>query len=352
MPALHLSRTRLRCPAGQLELDWRHPFARYATLAWTGNNPTRDLARGLVGVPAGSWVRAVTARGPAYQSGALGDTGINFGSASPVSVAGASGSFTVAVLARPPGSTTNSSALYWQRGGANAESVVIATGRYGYLSADSRDWVVYLRDTSGNARYLDQSYFHYNQVDGVLRWYGATLTSGALAQWRDGASVGTSAGGSAPGPLGSASQQLYIGGGVSNYSNPSPTVQVLVFNDFAFNGEAWAELVRWPWMMYLGQPIRVYFDAGTVSGAIVTTSASGRLCNRGADAVTTIKATATTGHLRAGGSTTALQSAGTAVVNADAISLSTTLANTFQINATVSGTRVAVPVRWNFKGAL
>jgi hypothetical protein len=49
---------------------------------------------------------------------------------------------------------------------------------------------------------------------------------------------------------------------------------------------------------------------------------------------------------------TALQSAGTAVVNADAISLSTTLANTFQINATVSGTRVAVPVRWNFKGAL
>ena len=49
---------------------------------------------------------------------------------------------------------------------------------------------------------------------------------------------------------------------------------------------------------------------------------------------------------------TAVQSGGTAVVTADAISLSPTLANTFQINATVSGTRVAVPVRWNFKGAL
>ena len=40
------------------------------------------------------------------------------------------------------------------------------------------------------------------------------------------------------------------------------------------------------------------------------------------------------------------------MVTADAISLSPMLANTFQINATVSGTRVAVPVRWNFKGAL
>ena len=49
---------------------------------------------------------------------------------------------------------------------------------------------------------------------------------------------------------------------------------------------------------------------------------------------------------------TAVQSGGTAVVTADAISLSTTLANTFQINATVSGARVAVPVRWSFKGAL
>jgi len=49
---------------------------------------------------------------------------------------------------------------------------------------------------------------------------------------------------------------------------------------------------------------------------------------------------------------TAVQSGGTAVVTADAPSLSITLANTFQINATVSGTRVAVPVRWNFKGAL
>ena len=49
---------------------------------------------------------------------------------------------------------------------------------------------------------------------------------------------------------------------------------------------------------------------------------------------------------------TAVQSGGTAVVTADAISLSTTLTNTFQINATVSGARVAVPVRWNFKGAL
>jgi hypothetical protein len=49
---------------------------------------------------------------------------------------------------------------------------------------------------------------------------------------------------------------------------------------------------------------------------------------------------------------TALQSVGTAVVNADAVSLSTVSANTFQINATVSGARVAVPVRWNFKGAL
>ena len=48
----------------------------------------------------------------------------------------------------------------------------------------------------------------------------------------------------------------------------------------------------------------------------------------------------------------AVQSGGTAVVTADAPSLSITLANTFQINATVSGTRVAVPVRWSFKGAL
>lgn len=49
---------------------------------------------------------------------------------------------------------------------------------------------------------------------------------------------------------------------------------------------------------------------------------------------------------------TAIQAGGTAVVTADAISISTTLTNTFQINATSSGTRVAVPVRWSFKGAL
>lgn len=305
MPALHLSCTRLRRPAGRLALNWRHPFARYATFAWTGSNPTRDLARGLVGTPAGSWVRAVTVQGPAYQSGALVDTGINFGLASPVSVVGATGSFTVAVLAQPPGSTTSSSALYWQRGGANSESVVIATGRYGYLSADARDWVVYLRDTGGNTRYVDQSNFHGNQPDGALRWYGATLTAGVPAQWRDGVAINTAAGGSAPGNLGSASQQLYIGGGISNYSNPSPTVQVLVFNNYAFNAAAWAELVRWPWMMYLGDPNRVYFDVGASGGTTVTTAASGRLRARGADAVTTTRETASTGRLRARGGTTA-----------------------------------------------
>jgi len=48
---------------------------------------------------------------------------------------------------------------------------------------------------------------------------------------------------------------------------------------------------------------------------------------------------------------TPLQSAGTAVVTAGTPSLSLVADNTFEVNITVAGARVAVPVRWNFKGA-
>jgi len=48
---------------------------------------------------------------------------------------------------------------------------------------------------------------------------------------------------------------------------------------------------------------------------------------------------------------TALQSAGTAVATFDNVTLSLVADNTFEVNATVAGARVAVPVRWNFKGA-
>ena len=49
---------------------------------------------------------------------------------------------------------------------------------------------------------------------------------------------------------------------------------------------------------------------------------------------------------------TAVQSGGTAVVTADAISLSTTLANTFQINATVSGARSPCQCGGALRGAV
>lgn len=102
-----------------------------------------------------------------------------------------------------------------------------------------------------------------------------------------------------------------------------------------------------PWVYTFGQ---ADFGASTISvyGQTVeetdtaTTSASGPVT------VTLANKYAALRDLQV----TAVQSGGTAVVTGDAISLSTTLANTFQINATVSGARVAVPVRWSFKGAL
>jgi len=102
-----------------------------------------------------------------------------------------------------------------------------------------------------------------------------------------------------------------------------------------------------PWVYTFGQ---ADFGAATISvyGQTVEETGSDTTSASGPVTVTLANRYAAMRDLQV----TALQSVGTAVVNADAVSLSTVSANTFQINATVSGARVAVPVRWNFKGAL
>ncbi len=99
-----------------------------------------------------------------------------------------------------------------------------------------------------------------------------------------------------------------------------------------------------PWLFEqdLGGATISVFGPTVEEADVVTTSASGPVT------VTLAGTYAAQRDLQV----TAIDGNGTAIVTANNVGPSPTAIHTFEINATVAGARVAVPVRWNFKGAV